>query len=125
LFCCVCGVVFGPVCQLWLGSSFSRSDFGLRMIFGLCFELCVFVVFVVLSSALSVCLSCLFCCVCGVVFGPVCQLWLGSSFSRSDFVFGLRMIFAAGLCFELCVFVVFVVLSSALSVCLWLTLVCG
>ena len=85
----------------------------------------MFVVFVVLSSALSVCLSCLFCCVCGVVFGPVCQLWLGSSFSRSDFVFGLRMIFAAGLCFELCVFVVFVVLSSALSVCLWLTLVCG
>ena len=65
-------------------------------------------------------LSCvrLFCCVCGVVFGPVCQLWLGSSFSRSDF--GMRMIFAAGLCFELCVFVVFVVLSSALSVC-----VCG
>ena len=63
---------------------------------GLRFELCVFVVFVVLSSALS-----------------VCQLWLGSSFSRSDL--GLRMIFAAGLCFELCVFVVFVVLSSALS----------
>ena len=49
LFCCVCGVVFGPVCVFVV-------DFGLWMIFaaGFCFELC------------------LFCCVCGVVFGPVC-----------------------------------------------------